>query len=122
MMINVSRFTAIQNQIADQVHAELERIRQQVRLYGNLKASEAAARSTEIVALHRLCEKEFLEAGFEWTEVLAALHDAISPIRIQPVNQGTGAASLDYSVVDEAPGVRVIAVGGNSLSRGLTLE
>lgn len=122
MLVNVSRFTAIQNQVADQIHAELERIRDQVRLYGRLKAREAAARSPEIATLQGVFDNEFAEAGFEWAEVLTFLHDAISPIRVQPVNQGTGAASLDYSVVKEAPGVRVIAVGGNSLSRGLTLE
>jgi hypothetical protein len=80
------------------------------------------ARSPEIAMLQRIFEDEFAQAGFEWADVLALLHDAISPIRVQPVNQGTGAASLDYSVIKEAPGVRVIAVGGNSLSRGLTLE
>jgi hypothetical protein len=37
------------------------------------------------------------------------------------VNQRTGAASLDYKANKEH-GLRVIAVGGNSLSRGLTLE
>ncbi len=108
--------------MADEVHVELERIRDQVRLYGGLKTKEAAARSPEIVTLQRVFEEEFAQAGFEWAEVLAFLHDAISPIRVQPVNQRTGAASLDYSVAKEAPGVRVIAVGGNSLSRGLTLE
>ncbi len=122
MLVNVSRFTAIQNQVADQIHVEIERIRQQVRLYGKLKASEATARSPEIAILERIFEKEFAQTGFEWDEVLAMLHDAISPMRVQPVNQGTGAASLDYSLIDEPPGVRVIAVGGNSLSRGLTLE
>ena len=122
MLVNVSRFTAIQNHVGDQIHVELERIRQQVRLYGKLKASEAAARSPEIATLQRFFDKEFAQAAFEWAEVLAILHDAISPIRVQPVNQGTGAASLDYSVSKEPPGVRVIAVGGNSLSRGLTLE
>jgi len=38
------------------------------------------------------------------------------------VNQRTGAASLDYSAVTTPPGLRVVAVGGQSLSRGLTLE
>ena len=122
MLVNVSRFTAIQNQVADHIHVELERIRDQVRLYGMLNAREAAARSPEIAMLQRVFDGEFARAGFDWTEVLAFLHGAISPIRVQPVNQGTGAASLDYSVVKEPPGVRVIAVGGNSLSRGLTLE
>jgi hypothetical protein len=48
------------------------------------------------------------------------LHEAVSPVFVQPVNQSTDAASLDYSKYPE--GMRVIAVGGNSLSRGLTLE
>ena len=122
MLVNVSRFTRIQDQVADQIHVELERIRQQVRLYGKLKVEEAARRSREISALQQLFEEEFARAGFEWGTVLSELHDAISPIRVQPVNQGTGAASLDYSITNEPPGVRVIAVGGNSLSRGLTLE
>src|SRR6185437_5804585 len=115
-------FTAIQNGVADQIHIELERIRDQVRLYGMLKSRDAAARSQEITTLQLVFEAEFAQAGFDWAEVLAFLHEAISPIRVQPVNQRTGAASLDYSVAKEAPGVRVIAVGGNSLSRGLTLE
>ena len=43
------------------------------------------------------------------------------PVVIQAVNQRTGAASLDYAKHREN-GLRVIAIGGNSLSRGLTLE
>jgi hypothetical protein len=122
MLVNVSRFTAIQNRVADEIHVELERIRDQVRLYGKLKPSTAAARSPEIATLQGVFSEEFGQAGFGWAEVLSFLHESISPIRVQPVNQGTGAASLDYSAVKEPPGVRVIAVGGNSLSRGLTLE
>lgn len=122
MLVNVSRFTAIQNQVAGQLHVELENIRQQVRLYGKLKPHDAATRSPEIATLHRTYNEEFASSGFEWSDVLATLHEAISPIRVQAVNQGTGAASLDYSSIDVVPGVRVIAVGGNSLSRGLTLE
>jgi hypothetical protein len=122
MLVNVSRFTLIQNQVADQLHVELERIRTQVRLYGRLRPREAEINSSDIASLKREFDEEFPEAGFPWSKVLAVLHDAISPVRVQPVNQKSGAAGLDYSVAKEAPGVRVIAVGGNSLSRGLTLE
>ena len=122
MLVNVSRFTAIQNLVAGELHAKLETIRQQVRLYGNLSANQAEAQSPEIAMLRRVFELELGECGFDFPTVLAALHESASPIRIQPVNQGTGAASLDYSIVDAHPGVRVIAVGGNSLSRGLMLE
>ncbi|WP_181017539.1 Z1 domain-containing protein, partial [Pseudomonas syringae] len=42
-------------------------------------------------------------------------------IQVVAVNQKSGPASLDYSSYKEY-GLRVVAVGGNSLARGLTLE
>ncbi len=75
-----------------------------------------------VAALARTFADEFDNAGVTWAEVLDALHDAIAPVRVQPVNQSSGAKSLDYRALTAPPGVRVIAVGGNSLSRGLTLE
>lgn len=122
MLVNVSRFTAVQNRVADDLHTELDQIKQQVRLYGKLPPTHAAKLSPEIATLQETFEIDFKNCGFDWPMVLSLLHEAASPIRVQPVNQTTGAASLDYSVVDVPPGVRVIAVGGNSLSRGLTLE
>jgi hypothetical protein len=122
MLVNVSRFTDVQNRVADALHLELEDIRRAVRLYGALTPDHAAARSPEIGALARAFEDEFNDAGQPWPAVLEALHEAIAPVRVQPVNQSTGAKSLEYGAVAGPPGVRVIAVGGNSLSRGLTLE
>lgn len=122
MLVNVSRFTTVQNQVADQLHLALEKIRQQVRLYGSLSSAEASARSDEIRLLRQVFDDDFFTSGVSWKDLLSVLHDSISPIRVQPVNQLSGAGSLDYSVIKESPGVRVIAVGGNSLSRGLTLE
>jgi hypothetical protein len=122
MLVNVSRFTAIQNRVAEQLHAELDAIRQHVRLYGSLNAASAEGRSPEIRRLHAIFDDELAACGFNWPDALRMLHDALSPVRVQAVNQSTQAASLDYSTVKEAPGLRVIAVGGNSLSRGLTLE
>ena len=122
MLVNVSRFTAVQNRIANSLHVELEDIRRAVRLHGALGAERAAAASPEIAELAAAFVDEFNQCGFSWPAVLGALHEAVAPVRVQAVNQGTGAASLDYSTTDKPPGVRVIAVGGNSLSRGLTLE
>lgn len=122
MLVNVSRFTDVQNRVADAIHLELEDIRRAVRLHGGLGPSRAAERSSEVAALARTFADEFDDAGVTWSEVLEALHDAIAPVRVQPVNQSTGAKSLDYRALAAPPGVRVIAVGGNSLSRGLTLE
>ena len=122
MLVNVSRFTDVQNRVADAIHLELETIRRAVRLHGGLGPSQAADQSPEIAALERTFTDEFDHAGVTWSDVLDGLHDAIAPVRVQPVNQSTGAKVLDYRAVTEPPGLRVIAVGGNSLSRGLTLE
>jgi hypothetical protein len=122
MLVNVSLFTAVQNRIADIVHVELEDVRRAVRLHAALGAAKAARESAEIATLADLFEAEFSDCGQAWPAVLGALHEAIAPINVQPVNQSTGARSLDYAVRATPPGVRVIAIGGNSLSRGLTLE
>lgn len=122
MLVNVSRFTAVQDRVADAIHLSLEDIRRAVRLHGALPPEQAADHSPEIAALAGVFERDFSNCGATWSLVLAAMHDAIAPVRVQAVNQRTGAASLDYGATDKPPGVRVIAVGGNSLSRGLTLE
>ena len=120
MLVNVSQFTVVQNHVAGLIHETLERVKTQIRLYGARPPAEAARFSQEIASLAKDFSSEFDDCGFAWPEILSVLHAAVSPVFVQPVNQSTGAASLDYSKYPE--GMRVIAVGGNSLSRGLTLE
>ena len=122
MLVNVTHYTAVQNRIANLLHAELDEIRTQIRLHGALAADQAESRSPTVAELRRVFEREFGSVEQPWPGVLAALNEAIGPVRVQPVNASTGAKSLDYRVVEDGQGVRVIAVGGNSLSRGLTLE
>lgn len=120
MLVNVSRFTAVQDRVRDLVDAALDNIKQHIRSYGRLPESEAL-KSDVIASLKRVYEAEFRGCGWGWAEVQAALHDGASPINVRSVNQKSGAGSLDYSK-HVAAGLRMIAVGGNSLSRGLTLE
>jgi hypothetical protein len=122
MLVNVSRFTAVQNVVASLLHVEVENIRRAVRLHGALEPRTAAQHSSEIATLETAFVQEFSHTGISWPRVLSALYEAIAPIVVKPVNQSTGAASLDYGQADTSTGLRVIAVGGNSLSRGLTLE
>jgi Z1 domain len=122
MLVNVTHFTDVQNKVANELHLELEAIRQAVRLHGALTPARAALQSPEIAELQATFEADFVRAGQTWGDVLAQLHTSIGPVKVQPVNRLTGARSLDYRIIEEPPGLRVIAVGGNSLSRGLTLE
>ncbi|QTY25968.1 Z1 domain-containing protein [Flavobacterium sp. CS20] len=54
-----------------------------------------------------------------WDEVLPYLNSAVSKIQVREINGGSGDA-LNY--YDNKNGLSVIAIGGNKLSRGLTLE
>ncbi len=55
----------------------------------------------------------------KWDEVLPHLHNAASVIQIKEIHGGA-ADTLNY--YDHKEGLSVIAIGGNKLSRGLTLE
>lgn len=55
----------------------------------------------------------------DWKDVKQHLHEAASRIVVKEINMGS-ADALNY--YDHPKGLSVIAVGGNKLSRGLTLE
>jgi hypothetical protein len=120
MLVNVSRFTNVQSQVADVLSAYLRVLQQDIRNFAKLPVKEALA-NPSVAAIHNVWDLQFRDAGQSWSAVQRALVGASLPIAVRAVNQVTGAASLDYSA-HRKTGLRVIAVGGNSLSRGLTLE
>jgi len=120
MLVNVSRFTAVQDRVAQLLDGALRDIQRDVRNFSHLSEREALDIES-IATLQRTWEREHEAAGFEWREVQLGLNAAVQPVIVKSVNQRTGAASLDYKANKEH-GLRVVAVGGNSLSRGLTLE
>lgn len=123
MMVHISLFTAVQNQIADILSCWLERVKSDLRNYSKLPVDKAE-QIPSIRALHHIWEKFNLSGigKIAWDEVLRKyLYRSVAPIDVRAVNMKTGTASLDY-FNHKKDGLRVIAVGGNSLSRGLTLE
>ena len=120
MLVNVSHFTNVQEQVVGLLHPWLSQMQQDVRNYSQL-GGEEALRNGSLSDLKNSWEIEFSDAEFTWEQVQAGLLEGVLPISLKAVNQRTGAASLDFSQHKET-GLRVIVVGGNSLSRGLTLE
>ena len=119
MLVNASRFMNVQRQLRNEIHGQLDGIQRSIRVNGAMPP-ETALLDPEINALHAVWEREFRDLEFEWAEVQSRLHEAASPIRVVEVNsQSPG--TLDYSG-NRQDGLNVIAVGGFSLSRGLTLE
>jgi hypothetical protein len=120
MLINVSHFTAVQNQVKSLVSERLRRIQEDVQNYA-AQSPDVALRIISISQLFKTFENEFSNCNFSWEQIQRKLNDSILPIDVRAVNRDTGSASLSYAEYAN-DGLRVIAVGGNSLARGLTLE
>ena len=119
MLVNASRFMNVQRQLRNEIHAQLDGIQRSIRVNGALPPGTALL-DPAINALHTVWEREFRDTEFDWARVQSRLHEAASPIRVVEVNsQSPG--TLDYSG-NRQDGLNVIAVGGFSLSRGLTLD
>ena len=120
MLVNVSRFLNVQAQIRNEIHALIDRIRSSVRVNGARPAA-LAVRDPEMAALYEAFQDHFEDScEISWQAVQELLHESVSPVNIVEVN-GRSPGSLDY-LEHERTGLNVIAVGGLSLSRGLTLE
>jgi hypothetical protein len=120
MLINASRFTDVQGRLRSRVADVVGRIRDAVAVDGS-KGTTALC-NPEIAALHAVWQQECSAAeGASWPEVQARLHEVLAGARVIEVNASKRSQALDYDQGGEH-GVTVIAVGGFSLSRGLTLE
>lgn len=123
MMIHVSRYTNVQNRLTDAVNEWVIQVQHDVQNYAKLQ-EKGREQIKNIAYLHSVWDKYNLSniSKISWNDICYKyLYKAISPIVVRAVNQKTGATSLDY-FKHQKDGLRVIAVGGNSLSRGLTLE
>ena len=120
MLVNVSRFVAVQRQVRNEIQAFIERISSSVRINGARPVDEALE-DPELFELHRVYEEHYEDlCNKPWPEVQQHLHESVSAVSVVEINS-RAAGSLDYSE-HENSGLNVIAVGGLSLSRGLTLE
>ncbi len=127
MLVHVSRFKQVQERVHRQIVEWMDDARGRLR-YG-IQGDQLRER------LHTLWESDFAPTSravadsipwggavaMTWAEVEARLVEAIEPIEVRLVNSDI-TEPLDYDRYAEAGGLNVIAVGGDKLSRGLTLE
>ncbi len=118
MLINVSRFTAVQEQVADLVNEYLKNIQSACRLFGKLP-EDKALKNEYFIRLKRVYETIYIDSEYEWSEIQESLYSSCAGITVMTINQRSG-KNLDFTAYKD--GLRMIAVGGMSLSRGLTLE
>jgi hypothetical protein len=117
MLVNVSRFKAVQRQVYDLLADRVARMRTAIELH---HADENSTHS-EIRALRKTFKDEYAGTGLTWGEVIATLAGSISDVRVLLFNSDRDRQlASDDDSWDRPP--RMIAVGGDVLSRGLTLE
>ncbi len=117
MMINVSRFNAIQDKILGLVYEYLTEIKDAVSVHASLPLDQI---NDDIMDdLENSFTVEFDNTGLNWPDLLKVLNEGVQSIEVRTVNMRGG--KLDYSL-RKSEGLHVIAIGGLALSRGLTLE
>lgn len=117
MLVNASRFTNVQGKIRNRLHERLDAILDSLRVNGS--RGSAGLDDAEIAALRQVWAQEYPDVEYDWPEIQAAMLEAVAAAKVVEVN--SRANGLDYSE-DGSIGQTLIAVGGFSLSRGLTLE
>lgn len=121
MLVNMSRFIHVQKVITEHVAIWFEEIFNDIRVNFNNDASK----NHHLPLYTELCsiwEKHFsnvTDVTFERVSKKVSLLAALEKIEVKMVNGSKQSASLNYK---ENPSLRVIAIGGLALSRGLTLE
>jgi len=120
MLVNASFRNPVQAQLRNRLHEVLEKIQNAVRVNGSIGIKGVA--DPEIKALKEVWESEFKNSYSSWDDIQGALHNAIAAAKVVLVNYKSKDV-LEYpDEVRGKAGRKYIAVGGFSLSRGLTLE
>ena len=127
MLIHVTRFVDVQRHVRDQVETTVRRMRQ--RITRGMGAEEILAYLRELwegdflpvrdQVAELSPEEECPPALPDWEEVVAVLPEVLEDMEVRSIN-GTAKDALDYAKPGAA--LKVIAIGGDKLARGLTLE
>lgn len=129
MLIHVTRYTLVQGRVQAQVTEEVKKMRQRL--------SRGVANEALLAVLQHLWETDFVPTTHalnqqvavhdkpeplpSWAEIEAVLPEVLADIEVKAIN-GSAKDALDYNEAASGQGLKVIAIGGDKLARGLTLE
>lgn len=127
MLIHVTRFNSVQERVHHQVEQYVRYLKQ--RIDRKIDCEEILEK------LANLYENDFVQVSnklrknedesdyskkFTWHEVLEVLPEVLSDLQVKMIN-GAAKDALEYTDYRNV-GLKVIAIGGDKLARGLTLE
>jgi hypothetical protein len=123
MLIHVARFIDVQSKVHDYVQEEFTALQRRVRY------DRVGTRDSIWVELEKLWNEKMVprtlkmaDQGYvpvPWPAVAAEVSEAVGRTVLRLIN-GEATDTLDYH--EHPEGINVIAIGGDKLSRGLTLE
>lgn len=127
MLVHVTRYTSVQELVRAAIDTHVSRMRQRVargigheevlerlRVLWEDDFSETSQTVEQVPGLGQDCERP------SWAAISGVLGETLADISVRTIN-GTAKDALDY-VEHSATGLKVIAIGGDKLARGLTLE
>ena len=133
MLIHVSRFQSWQNHIKDLVTHIFNYYKQEIEAGDKLVLEELRKVFEEdngAYKSYKMTTQTILDSKFKdiddsleihkWEDVKSQLYKAVQKITVKSINGSSKDALTYYDNKDE--GISVIAIGGDKLSRGLTLE
>lgn len=127
MLIHVTRFTSVQSEVVRQVNDCVSDLKgrytrgiglSNLEVFMQQEYEEIFVKGMQCIR-GSLVEGETLE-DFSWDKVREVLPDVLSDIKVREIN-GSAKEALEYAE-HEGVGLKVIAIGGDKLARGLTLE
>lgn len=127
MLVHVTRFTSVQHEVKQQIEDLVRQMRQRLE--------RDIAVGLLLDELHALWTQDFeptsadIRSSFRgiatsytptWEQIQSVLPESVADIKVRTIN-GTAGDVLDYAD-NHTTGLKVIAIGGDKLARGLTLE
>ena len=120
MLIHTSRFKDVQSTIKTEVASDVENMKNYIQYNSKSKIVEK---------LRNLYYNDFIKTTkkwdsqsviFEWNSVYEEIKKVVEKVQVLEINGNSGEVLAYHEYKDK--GLNVIAVGGDKLSRGLTLE
>jgi hypothetical protein len=118
MLVHLSRYKDVQKEVFNLIVQLRQDIEKGVRYYYKLQKEEAL-HNHYMKNLYSIWEDDFSTIYSQWTDIQEKLLESVASMQVMLIN-GDSADSLEYKAYKN--GLNVIAVGGDKLSRGLTLE
>ncbi len=118
MLINISRFIKVQQRVKQKVELIHSEAYTAIK-YHITKNFDESMKNSVLRRIYAVWEEYYHDTEFSWALIAGKMFSAIEDIQIKVVNSSNNSEKLEYPKDDS---LRVIAIGGLALSRGLTLE